>query len=64
MDSRSSYRNDSNDNKIVKGDRRAAENVFLGYGVQAVTLIQKGDNYLMYLVIGGYYLLLWYSTHI
>ena len=38
MDSRSSYRNDSNDSKIVEGDRRAAENVFLGYGVRAVTL--------------------------
>ena len=35
-DSRSSYRNDSNDSKILSGDLRVAENVFFGYGVRAV----------------------------
>ena len=37
IDSRSSYRNDSNYCKIVSGDRREAEDVFLGYGVRTVT---------------------------
>ena len=36
-DSPLSYCNDSNDGNIVSGDRRADENVFLGYGVRTVT---------------------------
>ena len=41
VDSRSSYRNDSNDSKIVTGDRRGAQNSFLGSGVRTVTRMRS-----------------------
>ena len=37
VDSRSSYRNDSNYSKIITEDRRGAQNLFLGLGVRTVT---------------------------
>jgi len=39
MDARSPYSNNSNDGKIVSGDWRADDNVFLWYGVRAVILL-------------------------
>ena len=37
VDPRLSYRNDSNDIKIIAGDRQGAQKIFLGSGVRTVT---------------------------
>ena len=44
MDPLSSYRSDSNDSKIVSGDQRGAQNLFLGLGVRTVALGRVGKE--------------------